>query len=213
MGFWKIIGGMAIGVGAIAAAPFTGGGSVLGATTLLASLSGAGTIAAAVAAATAGGVAASKISNSDKESGRKEGEKIATAKYQKKVEKLEVALFKALGTLEDDKGYFKLIVALFAVGMATANADGKISEEELIELNEFLTGAAHESLPAHINKIIAKLKATPPSFSEAMNYVNKLKNIDLSLFENVIQLISHSDGKVTKEETAFLAAFRLAVAA
>ena len=43
----KVLAGVAIGVGAVAAAPFTGGGSLLGAATLGASLSGAGTIAAA----------------------------------------------------------------------------------------------------------------------------------------------------------------------
>lgn len=45
MGFFKMLGGVAIGVGAVAAAPFTGGGSVLGAATLLGSMAGAGTIA------------------------------------------------------------------------------------------------------------------------------------------------------------------------
>ena len=46
----RIILGAAIGVGAIAAAPFTGGGSVLGAATLAVSLSG---IETGLAAATA----------------------------------------------------------------------------------------------------------------------------------------------------------------
>lgn len=43
-------GGLVVGVGAVAAAPFTGGGSILAATTLAGSLAGAGTIAAAVGA-------------------------------------------------------------------------------------------------------------------------------------------------------------------
>ena len=53
MGWGKILGLAALGVGAIAAAPFTGGGSILGAATLAGSLAGAGTIAAAGAAADA----------------------------------------------------------------------------------------------------------------------------------------------------------------
>ena len=44
---WAVIGGAIVGVGAIAAAPFTGGGSVLGAATLAGSLSGAAGAAAA----------------------------------------------------------------------------------------------------------------------------------------------------------------------
>ena len=51
----RIILGAALGIGAIAAAPFTGGGSVLGAATLAGSLSGFGT---GLAAATAGLVGA-----------------------------------------------------------------------------------------------------------------------------------------------------------
>ncbi len=43
----KILAGAAVGVGAVAAAPFTGGGSLLGAATLASSLAGAGTVAAA----------------------------------------------------------------------------------------------------------------------------------------------------------------------
>ena len=51
----RIVLGAALGIGAVAAAPFTGGGSVLGAATLAGSLSGIGT---GVAAATAGFVGA-----------------------------------------------------------------------------------------------------------------------------------------------------------
>lgn len=51
----RIILGAILGVGAVAAAPFTGGGSVLGAATLAGSLSGLGT---GLAAATAGVVGA-----------------------------------------------------------------------------------------------------------------------------------------------------------
>ncbi|MFA0570473.1 hypothetical protein [Vibrio gallaecicus] len=47
MSFWKMLGGAAIGVGAIAAAPFTGGGSLLGAATLAGSLAGSATVAVA----------------------------------------------------------------------------------------------------------------------------------------------------------------------
>ena len=54
----RIILGAILGVGAVAAAPFIGGGSVLGAATLAASLSGFGT---GLAAATAGVVGAALV--------------------------------------------------------------------------------------------------------------------------------------------------------
>ena len=52
--------GAAIGIGAVAAAPFTGGGSILGAATLAGSLSGVGT---GLAAATAGFLGAAVVDN------------------------------------------------------------------------------------------------------------------------------------------------------
>ena len=55
MSLGHVLMGAMIGVGAVAAAPFTGGGSILGAATLAGSLSGIGT---GVAAATAGFVGA-----------------------------------------------------------------------------------------------------------------------------------------------------------
>ena len=62
MGLGKIlaytVGGVALGVGAVAAAPFTGGGSLLGGASIIASLAGAGVVAgvAGVAGAAGGAV-------------------------------------------------------------------------------------------------------------------------------------------------------------
>ncbi len=50
MGMGRIVLGALIGVGAVAAAPFTGGGSILGTATLSASLAGIGTGIATLAA-------------------------------------------------------------------------------------------------------------------------------------------------------------------
>ena len=68
MSFWKIAAGAAVGVGAIAAAPFTGGGSILGAVTLAGSLAGGGTIAAATVAGVAGASAGYAMSDKDEKS-------------------------------------------------------------------------------------------------------------------------------------------------
>ena len=71
MGFWKkVIGGAVIGVGAIAAAPFTGGGSILGAATLAGSLAGAG--AAAAGAGVAGAAAGAALDSRSKDKHKKD---------------------------------------------------------------------------------------------------------------------------------------------
>ena len=85
----KILAGAAVGVGAVAAAPFTGGGSLLGAATLASSLAGAGTVAAAAGVGVAGAAAGAAwaVSDEDNESrarneGRNEGKAEMAAKFE-----------------------------------------------------------------------------------------------------------------------------------
>ena len=77
MGFGKILGLAVLGVGAIAAAPFTGGGSILGAATIAGSLAGAGTIAAAAGAGAVGAGVGYALSRKEEEEEEAKNEKIA----------------------------------------------------------------------------------------------------------------------------------------
>jgi uncharacterized membrane protein YebE (DUF533 family) len=202
MGFWKILGGVAAGIGTIVALPVAGP-------------IGAVTAVGAAIGATVGGLAgavASAIEEEEREEARQSGERIATAKYEKKVEKLVNALEKAKERGHEDESFFRLLIALFAVGIATANADGVISDEEMADLEEFIAGIGYSNLPSHVKDMITRLKNNPPSFNTAMEYVSNLDNINLELFESVIAIVSESDGKVTEEEIAFLNAFRQATA-
>ena len=197
-----MLGGVAAGVGAVVALPVAG---PIGAVTA---------VGAAVGAAAGGlaGAASSAFDEEQREEARRSGERRATAKYKKKVEKLLRALKEAEERLGDDKSYFQLLIALFAVGMATANADGHISDEEMVDLEEFVAGIGHSNLPPHVKGAITRLKNSPPSFATAMKHVSKLENVDLSLFEAVIEVVSASDGKVSEQESALLSAFRKAAA-
>lgn len=203
MGYWKVLGGVAAGVGAVVALPVAGPIGVV-------------TAVGAAVGAVAGGIAGAAASLADeeerKEAGRS-GERKASAKYEKKVEKLLTRLKKADEVLQDDKSYFRLLIALFAVGMATANADGEISEQETADLDEFVMGIGHSKLPPHVKGAITKLRNRPPTFATAMEHVVKLENVDRGLFEAVIEVVSASDGKVSEQEAALLSAFREAAAA
>ena len=95
----RIVLGAALGIGAVAAAPFTGGGSVLGAATLAGSLSGIGKGLAAVTAGTAaaltgkrsGGEAAAltgKRSGGERLGG---GQSLVCADHAQSAERLAVA--------------------------------------------------------------------------------------------------------------------------
>ncbi len=198
MGFWKVLGGVAGGVGLIAALPVAGAVGVV-------------TLAGAAVAGTVGGVAGAVASSKEKaerESARDQGERRATAKYELTVQKLVASLQSAEKQLNDDKSYFTLLVAMFAVGMATAAADGEVSAVEEAELEEFIAGLAHTNLPSHVKGAITRLRNNPPNFATAMTHVQKTGNIDRKLFEEVIELVALSDGHFCDDERALLEAFR-----
>ena len=96
----KILAGAVVGVGAVASAPFTGGGSLLGGATILTSLAGAGTIAAAVGLGAAGATVGSYIADTDKEDGRREGKNEAGAEYLIKMNELNRKLRDVLGEIQ-----------------------------------------------------------------------------------------------------------------
>ncbi len=85
----RIILGAAIGVGAIAAAPFTGGGSVLGAATLAVSLSGIETGLAAATAGLVGAAVADGMADEEEISSHCDGYRKAKKKYRTKFQKAE----------------------------------------------------------------------------------------------------------------------------
>lgn len=209
MGFGKILGLAALGVGAIAAAPFTGGGSILGAATIAGSLAGAGTIAAAVGAGAVGAGAGYALSRKEEKEEQVKNENIA--ELRKKAEKFEEAFKKAIFQFQGDKEYFNFIVASTALGMSIANADGKISNDELIEINEFIGGIASSNYPQHIVYTITQLKDNPPSFNEAMKYLEKVNISNYESIRSLIELVIEADGIIHEKEKAFLEAFDSAV--
>ena len=84
MSMERVLLGAVIGIGAVAAAPFTGGGSILGAATLAGSLSGVGT---GIAAATAGFLGVAVVDNmgeTEALDAYSEGYKDAKKKYAKR---------------------------------------------------------------------------------------------------------------------------------
>ncbi|MGD9553694.1 MAG: TerB family tellurite resistance protein [Arcobacteraceae bacterium] len=209
MGFGKILGLAVLGVGAIAAAPFTGGGSIFGAATLAGSLAGAGAIAAATGAGAIGAGVGYAISRKEEEEEQAKNEKIA--KLRIKAEKFEEDFKKAISQFQGDKEYFNYIIAATAAGIAIANADGEISNEELTEINEFIGGAASLNYPEHIITTINKLKDNPPSFNEAMKYLEKVNVSNYESIRSLIELVIEADEIVHEKEKAFVEAFDSAI--
>jgi tellurite resistance protein len=200
MGWGKILGLAALGVGAVAAAPFTGGGSILGAATLAGSLAGAGAVAAGAGAVGAGvGYA---ISRKDEEEEKAKEEKIAN--FNQKSQKAESAL-------KEHEKHTNLILALSALGCAMANADGEISPDELIELNEFVGGLSSQSYPTHIVNQINEFISNPPTFSEAVKHLKKVNSVEYHEIRNLLVMIMESDGIIHTREQSFLRAFDIEI--
>ena len=85
----RIILGAVLGVGAVAAAPFTGGGSVFGAATLAGSLSGLGTGLVAATAGVVGAALADGMADEEEWDAYADGYQEAKKKYMTREEKLK----------------------------------------------------------------------------------------------------------------------------
>lgn len=196
MGWGKILGMAALGVGAVAAAPFTGGGSILAATGAAASLAGAGA-AAAGAGAVGAGIGAVMSKKEAEEEARKEREIV---KANKKAEK-------ATKIVNETKEHYQLIIALTALGVSMANVDGEISPEEMEELNEFVGGLSSQKYPQNVIDTINKIVSNPPSFNEAMEYLKKVSSVEYPEIRNILVAVMESDEKIHPKEKAFLSAY------
>lgn len=135
-----------------------------------------------------------------REEGRKAGESAASQKYQKKVSDLTDRL----------RGYHdfdKTVVGLYAVGLATANADGHIADEEISEINDFVAGCTSGKLPVPVKKTISELRKNPPTLEKAVEFARDagLSKRDI---QDVIDLVVMADDEYCQQERKFVAAWK-----
>lgn len=213
MGLGKIlaytVGGVALGVGAVAAAPFTGGGSLFGAATLAGSLMGAGTIAAAAGTAAAVGGAGAYVARKENEEDEKLNQELAEQKLR--ADKLEEGIKKALSTFQGDREYFNYIIGLTAIGLAMANADGEITPEERRELEEFIGGIANSNYPPYVKQAINDLYENVPNLMTAMKYISKINPKNHETIRDLIKLVMMADNIRHEREVAFIQAFEVQI--
>ena len=208
--FGKILAGALIGVGAVAAAPFTGGGSILGAASLAASLSGAGAVAAGVGAVGAGvgavaGAAVDEEEENERRRSEKRGEQKAEAKFALRQEKLEREIKEMMSDIAKREQF---IVTAFAVGICSANCDGVISQEEIEELDYLVAGiGTSEMLSSSTKKQIEEMRQTPPNLNTVWALINEHGLTDkkyIDLFSEVINIVIEADEKIEVSENDFV---------
>lgn len=201
MGWGKILTGAVIGVGAVAAAPFTGGGSILGTAALTSSLAGAGTIAAATGLGVAGAAIGGAMSDNDREEGKEEGRIEGKAEVQVQIAKLEKKLQSSLKALKSNDEHFQAIIALEAVGVACAACDGDFSANEKEEIGEFVNGMMEQSIPVKVKEKIQRVYDNPPTVEEAFTMVQE-SGIEMETCEELIKFVMQIDG-IKPEERVF----------
>jgi len=206
--YWAVLGGAAIGVGAVAAAPFTGGGSLLGAASLAGSLAGAGTVAAAVGVGVAGAVVGANMGGDDdvRQAAYAAGQKDAKAEHLEELQVLRGKLGEAVASLKVAGQHFNAIVALHAVAVAVATCEGAVSEAEREGIDLFISGLSGDSLPDTVAQRIESLYLQPPTVKEAFQLARE-SALDMGTFDEIINLVVHADGGMHPREAAFMQAW------
>jgi hypothetical protein len=204
MNVWRILGGAAIGVGAVAAAPFTGGGSILGAATLLGSLAGAGTIAAAVGVGAAGALVGASIGDGESdEDAYMRGLMDGKADIYIKLQALKAKINSKLEELDDIYEGYDAILAMEAVAIACANCDGEICAAEQEHIEMFIHGVSKSAIPDSIKERINDIHERPLSLRQAF-HMAKNTGIEFDVFDQIVDVVIHADDIVHEKETAFL---------
>lgn len=202
MGFFKSLAYVAGGVGAVVLAPVTGGSSLalaigaMGTTTAAGAVIGA-SVGAAAAAIDHSSSGKKESYSQGKKEGTKAGEAVAAAKYNEKMSELT----KRLKNYQD---HDEKLLAMYAVGLATANSDGVICQEEREELDYFVGGILSGYHPPHIKELVEQLAKYPPSLERALEFARnaKLPKRDI---DDIIDIIINADGIVEPGEKQFRA--------
>ncbi|QHF03890.1 hypothetical protein N015_16310 [Pseudomonas asturiensis] len=208
LNYWAVAGGAVVGVAAVAAVPFTGGGSLLGAATLAGSLASGGAVAAAVGAGVAGAVIGVHLGDESaaRERGFQKGYETGKAENAVVVQELRGKLEQVFTLLTDAGRFFDSVVAMHAVAISAANCDGVICDEEKESIELFISGLSAAEMPGSVIADIKSLYEKPPTLPEAFALA-KESGIGMSVFDDIINLVVRSDGTVDSQEDAFMQAW------
>lgn len=198
----KMLGCGVLAVGAIAAAPFTGGGSVVGGVTLAASLSGTGLVTSGVAV---GGAALGAVGQYAED--KREEERILNAKSSS----FENGVFAGKGdTVKELKKFYDFILANTAISYYVARCDDyNLSEAEMAEisydLNAFMK--IHE-IPIEIKNEINGLQNMNLTFDNVVHYLDKLSFVDINTLYIDAKEIAEADDVINNLELNALKTIR-----
>ena len=200
--------GAVVGVGAAAAAPFTGGGSILGAVTLAESLSGVSGVATAAAGVAIGGGAGAAMSNAvmtkKEDAAYRDGVEKGKAESAVKIAELSETIVRAAKVYAGQARLNQFVVCLATIGFSVAACDGPISAEERDCVEEYVIGISKIMLPQGIRDRLNEISDVPPSFEEAILHVQKFDRDIWLPIDGLLDVVSEADGDVNTSEQEFL---------
>ncbi|NME68616.1 hypothetical protein [Flammeovirga aprica] len=106
--------------------------------------------------------------------------------------------------LYNTEHYEPYIIGLFAVGMAVARCDGRIVEEEKVEIKEFIDFVTNSELPQRYHdKIDAIKNMVFLNFNTAMSFVGQMHVDTWEVVDHLITLTIKADGIIATQEVEF----------
>ena len=194
----KVVTGAAVGVLAVAAAPFTGGGSIVAAGVGLGgALAGGGAVAAAAGAGLAGAAAGAALDKAEK---KKHMNDVKAAKESAFKDGMNAGKEKSASEIEKFVNFY---LATTALSYYAARCDGNISEEEKLEIDMDLdTIRKNCEIPDGVkNKMIEISENENLTWQEVITYLEKVGIDTLKrLRQDVYEIIEASEGVLPQEE-------------
>ncbi|AFU68738.1 hypothetical protein P700755_001923 [Psychroflexus torquis ATCC 700755] len=210
----KILGGILVGVGAIAAAPFTGGGSLFAAGVSLSAALGGTAVAAAVGAGIAGGTAGAVMANKE----NKEKDQANKNHFNEGVKSGENETKQKFNSiLKTQKDRDELMLISIKIGVYVSKVDGVIDKKELEELNKLcLFIKQNPTTPQFIKDEVNIIINSSITFSELNTEIDKFletksesyKSQTIIFFDKLIETIINADKYVHTKESEFLKNWR-----
>jgi hypothetical protein len=205
VGFWSGLGtvvvGAAAGVGVIVALPVAG---PVGAITLL------GAVIAGSGCGIAGAIVGISVGDGDDDKERADQTERTVAEMIAKAEKSRENMERVKRRAEEVAKFYDLVVTFYAVGFSVANCDGEIHSDERRDIDESIAALLAENFPETFTRAITALYNNPPVISQVIDYVQPLADEHWDKFEDIIEVVIHSDGIVHPNELAFMEAWSIA---
>lgn len=185
---WKIIlGGVGLGVGAVALAPFTGGGSIAGAIALGEALTVGGAVAGVVGGGVAGAMASKNAEKEGHEEGHEKGYQQGKAENNVEIAKLKKKFQNYNSNIKSTKNYFEQLIAMESIAVACLEYFKVNTKNKQEEISDLLHSIGADTLPQEIKNKINNIYNNPPTIQEALTLA-KNTNLDREICKNIIIL-------------------------